>query len=118
MFVTKASSFTAESWVLHNSCVRLSPCSFGPILLPPSSTACLLNYRSSCHDTAYFHHAQRHKKTGEALTDENGNPLPLTSHTLAPVPVAIGGAGLPANVIFSKDLPNAGLGAYPACTCC
>jgi 2,3-bisphosphoglycerate-independent phosphoglycerate mutase len=53
---------------------------------------------------------QRHKKTGEALTDENGNPLPLTSHTLAPVPVAIGGAGLPANVVFSKDLPNAGLG--------
>jgi 2,3-bisphosphoglycerate-independent phosphoglycerate mutase len=52
---------------------------------------------------------QRHKKTGEALTDENGNPLPLTSHTLAPVPVAIGGAGLPANVVFSKDLPNAGL---------
>jgi hypothetical protein len=53
---------------------------------------------------------QRHKKTGEALTDENGKPLPLTSHTLAPVPVAIGGAGLPDNIVFSKELPDAGLG--------
>ncbi len=41
--------------------------------------------------------------------DDNGKPLPLTSHTLAPVPVAIGGAGLPDNVIFRTDLPKAGL---------
>lgn len=43
------------------------------------------------------------------MTDDNGKPLPLTSHTLAPVPVAIGGGGLPDNVIFRTDLPKAGL---------
>lgn len=52
---------------------------------------------------------QRHKKTGEPMTDENGKPLPLTSHTLAPVPIAVGGAGLPADVKFRDDLPEAGL---------
>lgn len=30
---------------------------------------------------------------------QEGKPVPLTSHTLAPVPVAVGGAGLPANVV-------------------
>ena len=43
------------------------------------------------------------------MTDDEGKPLPLTSHTLAPVPVAIGGAGLPADVKFREDLPDAGL---------
>ena len=38
---------------------------------------------------------QRSKKK-ECLKDADGKPLPLTSHTLAPVPVAIGGLGLPA----------------------
>lgn len=38
-----------------------------------------------------------------------GRPLPLTSHTLAPVPVYIGGKGLPDNVVFRDDLPTAGL---------
>lgn len=52
---------------------------------------------------------QRHKKTKEALTSDDGSPLPLTSHTLAPVPVAIGGKGLPDDVIFRQDLPDAGL---------
>jgi 2,3-bisphosphoglycerate-independent phosphoglycerate mutase len=51
---------------------------------------------------------QRDKK-GKPLKDENGKPLPLTSHTLAPVPVFIGGAGLPDNVVFRTDLPKAGL---------
>jgi Metalloenzyme superfamily len=51
---------------------------------------------------------QRNKKTGEPLMDEYGKPLQLTSHTLAPVPVAIGGAGLPSAVVLRKDLPNAG----------
>ena len=46
---------------------------------------------------------------GEPMTDENGKPLPLTSHTLAPVPIAVGGAGLPADVKFRGDLPEAGL---------
>lgn len=64
----------------------------------------------SCSSMSVCGVAQRHKKTGEAMTDENGKPLQLTSHTLAPVPVAIGGAGLPDNVIFRKDLPDAGLG--------
>lgn len=36
---------------------------------------------------------QRTKK-GEPIFDE-GKPVPLTSHTLAPVGVSIGGAGLP-----------------------
>ena len=43
------------------------------------------------------------------MTDENGKPLPLTSHTLAPGPIAVGGAGLPADVKFRGDLPEAGL---------
>lgn len=51
---------------------------------------------------------QRDKK-GKPLVDEGGKPLPLTSHTLAPVPVFIGGKGLPDNVVFRTDLPNAGL---------
>ena len=41
---------------------------------------------------------QRAKKTGKAVCGADGKPLPLTSHTLAPVPVCIGGPGLPANV--------------------
>mmetsp|Transcript_35619 Transcript_35619/g.79184 ORF Transcript_35619/g.79184 Transcript_35619/m.79184 type:complete len:558 (-) Transcript_35619:762-2435(-) len=52
--------------------------------------------------------AQRDKK-GAPLKDENGRVLPLTSHTLAPVPVFIGGKGLPDNVVFRDDLPKAGL---------
>lgn len=31
---------------------------------------------------------------------QDGKPLPLTSHTLGPVPVFVGGKGLPANVVF------------------
>lgn len=52
---------------------------------------------------------QRDKK-GAALKDPaTGELLPLTSHTLAPVPVAIGGPALPADIKFRDDLPNAGL---------
>lgn len=40
---------------------------------------------------------------------EDGKPLPLTSHTLAPVPVFVGGKGLPDSVRFVDNLPNAGL---------
>ena len=39
---------------------------------------------------------QRNKK-GVPLVEE-GKAVPLTSHTLAPVGVAIGGAGLPASI--------------------
>ena len=51
---------------------------------------------------------QRNKKN-EPLMSEEGKPLALTSHTLAPVPVAIGGPALPATVKFRDDLPKAGL---------
>ena len=51
---------------------------------------------------------QRSKKK-ECLKDADGKPLPLTSHTLAPVPVAIGGPGLPASAELRDDLPEAGL---------
>ena len=52
---------------------------------------------------------QRAKKTNAPLQAPDGTNLPLTSHTLAPVPVAVGGAGLPAGVAFRGDLPDAGL---------
>jgi len=52
--------------------------------------------------------AQR-KKNGEPLLDDCGKVSPLTSHTLAPVPVAIGGPGLPDSVKFSDSVPKAGL---------
>jgi 2,3-bisphosphoglycerate-independent phosphoglycerate mutase len=52
---------------------------------------------------------QRQKKTLAPIKDENGKPVPLTSHTLAPVPVAVGGAGLPAGLKLRDDLPKAGL---------
>ena len=48
-------------------------------------------------------------KQGTPLTDAGGAPLPLTSHTLAPVPLAIGGAGLAEGVVLRDDLPEAGL---------
>ncbi|GAB4815975.1 hypothetical protein N2152v2_003021 [Parachlorella kessleri] len=40
---------------------------------------------------------------------KNGVPVELTSHTLNPVPCAIGGSGLPDNVKFREDLKLAGL---------
>lgn len=51
---------------------------------------------------------QRSKK-GAPLMGDGGKPLALTSHTLAPVPVYIGGKGLPEGVTFREDLPKAGL---------
>jgi len=51
---------------------------------------------------------QRDKK-GKPLMGEDGKPLPLTSHTLAPVPVFVGGAGLPNSVRFVEGLDDAGL---------
>jgi 2,3-bisphosphoglycerate-independent phosphoglycerate mutase len=47
---------------------------------------------------------QRTKK-GEPIYDE-GRPIPLTSHTLAPVGVAVGGKGLPEGVkVRARLLP-------------
>ncbi|KAL5721363.1 phosphoglycerate mutase (2,3-diphosphoglycerate-independent) [Ranunculus cassubicifolius] len=48
-------------------------------------------------------------KKGEPLLDKSGNILILTSHTLQPVPVAIGGLGLHPGVRFRKDVPDGGL---------
>lgn len=52
---------------------------------------------------------QRDKKGKPLMDKDSGKPLPLTSHTLAPVPVAIGGKGLPEGVVLRDDLPGAGL---------
>lgn len=51
-----------------------------------------------------------------AHTGEDGKPLPLTSHTLAPVPFFIGGKGLPDGVVLRDDLPDAGLANVAATT--
>lgn len=52
---------------------------------------------------------QRNKKGACLMSEDGVTPLSLTSHTLAPVPVAIGGPGLPASIKFRDDLPKAGL---------
>ncbi|XP_027170171.1 2,3-bisphosphoglycerate-independent phosphoglycerate mutase [Coffea eugenioides] len=51
----------------------------------------------------------KRNKKGEPLLDKNGNIQILTSHTLEPVPIAIGGPGLAPGVKFRQDLPGAGL---------
>lgn len=48
-------------------------------------------------------------KSGKPLLDKNGNIQILTSHTLQPVPIAIGGPGLTPGVRFRKDVPDGGL---------
>ncbi|KAG1371410.1 putative 2,3-bisphosphoglycerate-independent phosphoglycerate mutase [Cocos nucifera] len=51
----------------------------------------------------------KRNKSGQPLLDKNGNVQILTSHTVHPVPIAIGGPGLASRVRFCKDLPIAGL---------
>nr|XP_051207511.1 2,3-bisphosphoglycerate-independent phosphoglycerate mutase-like isoform X1 [Lolium perenne] len=48
-------------------------------------------------------------KYGKPIRDKDGNVQPLTSHTLNPVPIAIGGPGLASGARFRKDLTDAGL---------
>ncbi|KNA11348.1 hypothetical protein SOVF_136000 [Spinacia oleracea] len=48
-------------------------------------------------------------KKGQPQLDKNGNVQILTSHTLQPVPIAIGGPGLAPGVRFRKDVPDGGL---------
>ncbi|XP_020240979.1 2,3-bisphosphoglycerate-independent phosphoglycerate mutase-like [Asparagus officinalis] len=48
-------------------------------------------------------------KSGKPQLDKSGNIQILTSHTLQPVPIAIGGPGLAPGVRFRKDVPNGGL---------
>ncbi|BBN04985.1 2,3-bisphosphoglycerate-independent phosphoglycerate mutase [Marchantia polymorpha subsp. ruderalis] len=59
---------------------------------------------------------KRNPKTTKPVLDKNGKLQILTSHTCAPVPIAIGGPGLPKNVRFRKDLPNGGLANVAATT--
>ncbi|KMT06474.1 hypothetical protein BVRB_7g156530 [Beta vulgaris subsp. vulgaris] len=48
-------------------------------------------------------------KKGQPSLDKSGNIQILTSHTLQPVPIAIGGPGLSPGVRFRKDVPTGGL---------
>ncbi|ONK62743.1 uncharacterized protein A4U43_C07F7680 [Asparagus officinalis] len=51
----------------------------------------------------------KRNKAGQPLLDKNGQIQILTSHTLEPVPIAIGGPGLGNFVRFRKDVPSGGL---------
>lgn len=51
----------------------------------------------------------KRNKAGQPLLDKDGNIQILTSHTLQPVPIAIGGPGLGQGVRFRSDVPNGGL---------
>ena len=51
----------------------------------------------------------KRNKSGQPALDKDGKIQVLTSHTLQPVPIAIGGPGLPNDVRFRSDLPGAGL---------
>jgi 2,3-bisphosphoglycerate-independent phosphoglycerate mutase len=50
---------------------------------------------------------QRDKKHKPLMDPDTGKPLALTSHTLAPVPVYIGGKGLPDNVVIKPSFDTA-----------
>ncbi|MEM6928319.1 MAG: 2,3-bisphosphoglycerate-independent phosphoglycerate mutase, partial [Myxococcota bacterium] len=49
---------------------------------------------------------QRDKKSGEAKLDPKGQPVPLTSHTLAPVPFILADAS---GALTLADVPDAGI---------
>uniref|UniRef100_A0A0E0FUY0 phosphoglycerate mutase (2,3-diphosphoglycerate-independent) n=1 Tax=Oryza nivara TaxID=4536 RepID=A0A0E0FUY0_ORYNI len=51
----------------------------------------------------------KRNKSGQPLLDKNGGIQILTSHTLQPVPVAIGGPGLHPGVKFRSDIQTPGL---------
>ncbi|KAH7654152.1 Phosphoglycerate mutase 2,3-bisphosphoglycerate-independent protein [Dioscorea alata] len=51
----------------------------------------------------------KRNKSGQPALDKNGNIQVLTSHTLQPVPIAIGGPGLMHGVQFRSDAPDGGL---------
>lgn len=48
----------------------------------------------------------KRNKTGQPLLDKAGNIQILTSHTLQPVPIAIGGPGLTPGTRFRTDVPG------------
>jgi 2,3-bisphosphoglycerate-independent phosphoglycerate mutase len=51
----------------------------------------------------------KRNKAGKPLLDKSGGIQILTSHTLQPVPVAIGGPGLHPGVKFRNDIQTPGL---------
>ncbi|KAJ6811474.1 2,3-bisphosphoglycerate-independent phosphoglycerate mutase [Iris pallida] len=51
----------------------------------------------------------KRNKSGQPLLEKNRNIQILTSHTLEPVPIAIGGPGLAPGVRFRADVPSGGL---------
>ncbi|EXC35209.1 2,3-bisphosphoglycerate-independent phosphoglycerate mutase [Morus notabilis] len=51
----------------------------------------------------------KRNKSGKPLLDKDGKIQILTSHTLQPVPIAIGGPGLAPGVRFRSDVPQGGL---------
>ncbi|KAF4351970.1 hypothetical protein CsatB_003144 [Cannabis sativa] len=51
----------------------------------------------------------KRNKSGKPQLDKNGKIQILTSHTLEPVPIAIGGPGLAPGVRFRNDVPSGGL---------
>ncbi|XP_074582629.1 2,3-bisphosphoglycerate-independent phosphoglycerate mutase [Curcuma longa] len=51
----------------------------------------------------------KRNKSGQPELDKSGNIQILTSHTLQPVPIAIGGPGLASGVRYRKDVPDGGL---------
>ncbi|PON47759.1 Phosphoglycerate mutase, 2,3-bisphosphoglycerate-independent [Parasponia andersonii] len=51
----------------------------------------------------------KRNKSGKPLLDKKGQIQILTSHTLQPVPIAIGGPGLAPGVRFRNDVPDGGL---------
>lgn len=59
---------------------------------------------------------KRNPKTGEPLKGKDGSVQILTSHTCSPIPIAIGGPGLPKGVKFRKDVPTGGLSNVAATT--
>jgi len=52
---------------------------------------------------------KRNSKTGQPAKDKDGKIQILTSHTLSPVPIAIGGPGLKEGLRFRSDLQQPGL---------
>lgn len=48
-------------------------------------------------------------KWGCPLYADDGRPLPYPGHTNAPVPLLIGGSGLPERIRLRSDMPEAGL---------
>ncbi|KAL0922571.1 hypothetical protein M5K25_006562 [Dendrobium thyrsiflorum] len=51
----------------------------------------------------------KRNKSGKPLLDKEGKIQVLTSHTLQPVPIAIGGPGLSPGARFRSDVPSGGL---------